>query len=78
MSHFPSNEIKMKTEGQEQVGDEVIGGPQQDVCYPFWTELKLPDISFCNSFRAAATPILVTEPSPLGSALRAFVAALSS
>lgn len=31
ITHFPSNEIKMKTERQEQAGDDVIGAPQQDV-----------------------------------------------
>lgn len=30
LTHFPSNEIKMKTWRQE-VGDEVIGASQQDV-----------------------------------------------
>lgn len=68
----------MMTEMQEQVSDEVIGVPQQDVCQPFRTELKLPVISFHNSSRAAATPELVTEPIPLGLALGAFVAAPSS
>lgn len=69
----------MKAERQEQKGDKVIGFPQQDVCQPFWMELKFPGISFCNSVRAAAaTSELVTEPSPLGLALRASVAALHS
>lgn len=31
VTHFPFNEIKMKTERQEQVGDKVVGAPQQDV-----------------------------------------------
>lgn len=77
INQFPSNGIKMKTERQEQKGDKVIGFPQQDVSQPFWMELKFPGISFCNLVRAAATSELVTEPSPLGLALRASVAALS-
>lgn len=76
ISQFPSNGIKMKR--QEQKGDKVIGFPQQEVCQPFWMELKFLGISFCNSVRAAATSELVTEPSLLGLALRASVAALFS
>lgn len=78
LSQFPSNGIKIKMERQEQKGDKVIGFPLQDICQPLWMELKFPGISFCNSVRAATTSELVTEPSPLGLALRASVAALHS